>query len=147
MARIDSDLEARCLARGIRPEFRPRIQMAWMSRGANGSSERRAELRKTAQARIAHLEATAKRQIEAASIEAQTILVSGGLQSDEARTFLASMPTADELMPPLTLAELDPLAAILARQPTKSNTLVLALANTDATPVLGIVLPRNWTGS
>ena len=40
----------------------------------------------------------AKVAIERSSVEIQTELVAGGLESEAARTFLASMPTAEALM-------------------------------------------------
>jgi hypothetical protein len=38
--------------------------------------------------------------VERASVETQTELIAGGLESDEARGFLERMPTANALMPP-----------------------------------------------
>ena len=49
---------------GIPPEFAPDVYMGWSGRGQNGSKERRAELRKVAQTRIAALEADAIVKIE-----------------------------------------------------------------------------------
>jgi hypothetical protein len=45
--------------------------------------------------------------IEVRSVQIQRELVAGGLRSDEAKRLLASMPSADELMPELSLDELE----------------------------------------
>jgi hypothetical protein len=73
------------------------------------AKERVAELRKVAQTRIAALEKAACNDIERSSLEVQTELLAGGLQSGEARAFLESIPTAAALMPPLSVPELEAL--------------------------------------
>lgn len=57
--------------------------------------------------RVSDLEATARLEIERRSLEAQTVLLAGGLQTDEAKQFLAEMPTAEQLMPSLDMAALN----------------------------------------
>jgi hypothetical protein len=57
----------------------------------------------------------AKVQIERASVDVQTQLVAGGLQSNEAREFLAAMPTAEALMPAVTVAEIEQAAGVTGR--------------------------------
>jgi len=42
------------------------------------------------------------------------VLLAGGLESGAAHEFLASMPTADQLMPPLAIAELEASVPITA---------------------------------
>jgi hypothetical protein len=67
-----------------------------------GAAERTAELTRVAHNKIEQLEKEAKHAIERASVEIQTKLVADGLESTEAKTFLDSMPTAEQLMPMLT---------------------------------------------
>jgi hypothetical protein len=86
---------------GIPPEFRPNISWHWASRGQNTYAERRAELRKLAIAEIAAMEKTARVQIEARSIEAQTEIIANGLDSEAAIAFLEKLPPLESMMPAL----------------------------------------------
>jgi hypothetical protein len=72
-----------------------------MSRGENMVNERRAELRRKAQKSADALEQKARAEIERLSVQAQTEILSNGLESDAARLFLEKMPTMDNLMPAL----------------------------------------------
>jgi hypothetical protein len=81
--------------------------MDWMRRGENYSAARRAELRKVAKTRIVAEIKAAKTTIERSSVEVQTELIAGGLESEEAKAFLESMPTAEALMPSLSMAEIE----------------------------------------
>jgi len=100
----DAKLAVRAREMGIPDKFRPSIQARWYARGENGLRERRTELRKVAQTSIAALEKRAKAAIERNSVDVETRLIAGGLESAEAQTFLETMPTAEALMPALTLA-------------------------------------------
>jgi hypothetical protein len=118
IADADAAIAARCRALGIPERFRPGLYLAWHGRGENASRERRVELRRVAATRIAALEAQARAAIERASVEVQTRLLAGGLETDAARTFLETMPTADALMPALAIGEIEaavPLGRRLAR--------------------------------
>lgn len=87
------------------PEF------CWYGRGENGSKDRRTELRRVAYACIDALVKDAKTRIGVAASEVRVRLVSGSLESDEAKAFLASMPTAADMMPKFTLKEIQDDAA------------------------------------
>jgi hypothetical protein len=100
-------LAARCRELGIPEEFRPNLHLGWASRGENTVTARRAELRKKAQSRIAATGKAAKAAIERAEAEVLTELLASGLTTDAARGFLAAMPTAQTLMPPVALVELE----------------------------------------
>lgn len=50
---------------------------------------------------------TAKRKIEQSRVNLITELVAGGLQTEDARSFLEAMPTPDELMPPVDIAAIE----------------------------------------
>jgi hypothetical protein len=94
----DDALAERCRELGIPERFRPELGMHWYGRGENGSAARRAELRTVAKTRIDAMAKAAKVEVERQSIAVQTRLVATGLTGDEARTFLASMPTAETLV-------------------------------------------------
>jgi hypothetical protein len=94
-------------ADGVPEAFHPEVSTMWLPRGENASASRRAELRAVARTRIAALEKAARAEIERASVEVQTQLIAGGLQSDDARAFLESMPTADALMPTMAVGDIE----------------------------------------
>jgi hypothetical protein len=101
----DAEIARIAAERGIPKQFRPSFGTYWRTRGENACKERRDELRKLAKAHIAALQKQAALAIEAESVDIQTRLVAGGLQSDAARAFLEAMPTAEQLMPPLLMAD------------------------------------------
>lgn len=92
-------VEQRCVELGIPEAFRPGINLHWSSRGRGAAKERVAELRRLAKVHLDAAEKSARTQIERHSVELQTRLLAGGLESAEAVEFLASMPTVEELMP------------------------------------------------
>jgi hypothetical protein len=94
----DEALAQRCCELGIPERFRPELGLHWYERGENASASRRAELRAVAKTRIDAMAKAAKHEIERQSIAVQTDLVAGGLRSEEARAFLAAMPTAEALV-------------------------------------------------
>ena len=103
----DQEIARLCRERGVPEEFRPGLRLDWYSRGENAEVSRRAELRKLAQARIAAVGRQAKTAIEAKTAEVLTVLIAGGLESSEARAFLETIPTPQQLMPPVVIAELE----------------------------------------
>jgi hypothetical protein len=111
----DAELARRCEAAGIRPNFRPSIQANFYDRGENASSWRRAELRKLAHARVEANMKKALAELRRRRAAALETLVLGGLDSDEARAFLASMPTAADLLPAQSLVQMDVLSATTPR--------------------------------
>lgn len=101
---------------GIPKEFRPSVNFSWNRRGAAEFAERRAELRRVAKAEIETIEKTARVQIEAASVRAQTEIIANGLTSDAALSFLNSLPQIESMMPPLDVATIQAKLAERARQ-------------------------------
>jgi hypothetical protein len=100
-----SQIAAECRRLGIPPEFAPDLSLSWWRRGENAFAERRAELRRVAQARIKEREQMAKAEIERVSLDVQAQLVSDGLTSDAAKAFLARLPEVAALMPPLDVKD------------------------------------------
>ena len=52
------------------------------------------------------MEKQGKLAVERQSVEVQTHLLADGLTSDEAKRWLEAMPTAEQLMPPVSMAEI-----------------------------------------
>jgi len=100
-------IAVRCRELGIPAEFAPTLNLSWWERGENACQKRRAELRRVAQSRIAANAQAAKLSIQASSLRIQEQLLTAGLTSTEAREFLASMPSAEALMPMLALASIE----------------------------------------
>jgi hypothetical protein len=110
VAAANDEIRRICIAEGVPETFAPRLSLRWLDRGENMDPRRRGELRLAARARIAAMEATARAEIERRSVAAQTALLAGGLTSDAARQALADMPTAEALLPEVSVEELRLLA-------------------------------------
>jgi hypothetical protein len=110
---FDAQIAQICRDEGIPDDWRPRLRLDWYGRGETSSTSRRAELRTVAMTRIDAVEKAARAEIERQSVEVQTDILAGGLETEAARAFLASMPTARQLMPPLLLSEIDEAVPIL----------------------------------
>jgi hypothetical protein len=106
----NAKVRERCEELGIRKEFAPQLgaQPFWLERGENAANQRRAELRKVATRRVEVMEKAASADIERRSVELQTRLVAGGLESPDAVKFITDMQDQIKLtMPPVTLAQLE----------------------------------------
>jgi hypothetical protein len=97
---------ARCREFGIPEELAPALSLGWAGRGENFSKERRAELRRVAQTRLAAVEQAAITEIQRACLAFETAVLAGGLVSDAARSLLDRLPSAEALMPPLDVESL-----------------------------------------
>ncbi|CAN7550512.1 hypothetical protein [Pararhizobium sp. LjRoot238] len=106
VAKAQERVEARCRELGIPKQFAPSLSLGWRHRGyGNALAERRAELRRVAQAQVAALEQKAIVMIEQASVEMQTEIAVAGLTSETARGFVERLPTVESLMPALSYSE------------------------------------------
>jgi hypothetical protein len=103
--RAREEIAARAKELGIPQRFAPELGLHWYGRGENASRERRAELTRVAHTKIEQLEKEAKHAIERASVEIQTRLVADGLESADAKAFLESMPAPEQLIPEISVAE------------------------------------------
>ena len=92
---------------GVRKEFRPSLHVGWYDRGENADAKRRTELRKVAQTRLEARARAAKLEVERHEVTVLEKLAAGALESTEAKAFLEAIPSASELMPTVTLAELE----------------------------------------
>lgn len=106
-------IDRHCDEAGIPQDFRPRLRFGWSDRGSNRDVARRAELRRVMETRVAALEKQAFTEIERRSLDIQTALMAGGLDSEAARTFLESMPTTEALMPGLSVRDFPEVAALV----------------------------------
>jgi hypothetical protein len=100
-------LHERCRELGVPGWTAPSISMGWHERGENAVKERVAELRKVAKTRLDADAKAAKVQIELKAVEVHGQLLSESLETDEARAFLAEIPTPDQLLPAPTVAEIE----------------------------------------
>ncbi|MEF2551332.1 hypothetical protein VQ042_08130 [Aurantimonas sp. A2-1-M11] len=96
-------IAAECERLGIPRDFAPSLQCGWYGRRRNAAKDQRIEMRRVATRQIEAAEKTARAAIERRSVEIQEKIMVGGLTTDNARTFLESMPSADALMPALTV--------------------------------------------
>ena len=99
------DIADRCRELGIPGPFAPTVHVSWSQQRAAIGAER-AKMRHVAKRRIEQIEASARTSIERASVAAQEALLIGGLSTESARLFADSLPTVEELMPQLKIAEL-----------------------------------------
>lgn len=95
----------RCAELGIPQPFAPTLSVGWHQQRASVNSER-AKMRQVAKRRIEQIEASARTAIERASVSAQESLLVGSLTTESATLFAESLPSIEELMPQLSMAEL-----------------------------------------
>lgn len=107
VAEARKQIADRCKELGIPKQFAPTVGLGWSSRGENGSRERRVELRHVATSKIDSLMKSACERIEESAVVVQTQLLAAGLETDEAKQFLANMPTPEQLMPTLDLKQIE----------------------------------------
>jgi hypothetical protein len=99
-------VEGRSRELGIPAKFAPRISGGWIRGGEQLFKERRADLRNMAKRSVEAMIKESKAQIEAASLEVQKQILQVNF-SQEAKAILDAMPTPEQLMPPLQLAEVE----------------------------------------
>lgn len=98
-----------CGRLGIPDQFAPRLSMGWHARGRNDTKQERTEMRRVAEREIDAIEKGARTAIERQSVATQEKIMIGGLTTDDARLFLDQMPSADSLMPALTVDRIEAL--------------------------------------
>lgn len=107
VAQADAEIAKRCCEMGVPESFRPRLTLGWWDRGENADQTRRAELRKVAHTELAARARAAKVEVDRVEADLLTQIAGYGLRSLEARNFLESMPTIDQLMPKLKFSDLE----------------------------------------
>jgi hypothetical protein len=114
IARVNRRIGDQFAALGLPQEWAPRASAYWADRGSNAASARRAELRRSAVTRADAQARKAKLDLERREAETLTALASTALTSEAAKAFLRSIPSPDQLMPPLELEPGPPLEAVSA---------------------------------
>jgi hypothetical protein len=105
--KANAQIRAQCEAMGIPPQHAPSVSTHWIARSPSYSDrERRNELKELAKVRLDALAKEAKVQIQMHTLNIEEQLILGGLESEQAREFLASMPTVEALMPKLGIEDL-----------------------------------------
>lgn len=105
--RFDVELAQRCRELGIPERFRPRLELGWYGRGENGCQKRRAELRLVAESRLDAQARRAKVEIERAEADIIGKIVEASVTSAKAKALLENMPSAQHLMPELSLGDVE----------------------------------------
>lgn len=106
IAKVDAEIARRCQLMGLPEKFRPSARLSWSCRGENAMPGRRAELRRAGEARVDANVRAAKLKMEHWGVDQLTAIAKGALESEEAKAFLESMPSIEELMPPVDLPRL-----------------------------------------
>jgi hypothetical protein len=105
-------VQERCRELGIPDRFAPRISLpSWGNAGEQAVKERRTELRQLAHTQVDAMIKSGKRKIEEISLDVQTKIIASGLTT-EAKAFLDSMPTPEQLMPRLNLSDMEKMVGI-----------------------------------
>lgn len=105
VAKASVQIARRCSELGIPQPFAPTLSVVWHQQRAAVGGER-AKMRQIAKRRIEQIEATARTAIERSSVAAQESLLTGSLTTDSARLFAEALPSVEELMPKLQMADL-----------------------------------------
>jgi hypothetical protein len=106
VSKAQQKIAIRCRELGIPEQFAPSLDISWSHRGYDNSiKKRRDELRNMAVKEIEAMERKAITEIELSCLKAQEQIAISGLTSDAARSFIATLPAVDTLMPALTYAE------------------------------------------
>jgi hypothetical protein len=108
IAKANAQIAAVCRQLGVPEHLGPSLGLSWAGRGENALAGRRAELRKLAYARIDAGAESAKVSIQAELLKVETELIRDGLETAEAIRFVDSMPTVEQLLPPVAVGELGP---------------------------------------
>ena len=101
----DEQVAAICREKGVPEEFRPGLSLYWYGRGENADKDRRAELRRVLKTELEARVKNGKLEVDRAVADGLTKLAAGALTSSEAKAFLATMPTSEQLLPAVTLPE------------------------------------------
>jgi hypothetical protein len=107
VGQANDQIAAECARLGIPSTFAPRLVFGWHDRGQNMLKDRRDELRRAAQSRIAAIEKRALVDIGAEALRASTEIVAYGLTSQVARQFLDELKPLERLMPPLDFTSIE----------------------------------------
>jgi hypothetical protein len=106
----------------------PRVQLPYYTAYDQRTDKEKAAARKRAAAKLAAMRAAGNKAIDEAALNVEESLIVGGLESDEARDLVGTLPTAEQLIPPLSLSDL----GIRTWQPSRDAAKELLAAPTGA---------------
>lgn len=106
VAQVNARVQQRCDELGIRPELRPRMVSRFVAHPRAGR-DREIELRRIAKADLEAAGRRAKTEIDRRTANICGQVLAAGIGSDEARSFLAQVPSVESLVPVLDVAELE----------------------------------------
>jgi hypothetical protein len=105
--KANAEIQRACLDLGVPAKHAPRLTYGWYGQSPEYSDRgRREQAQRLAKVKVDALTKTAKQMIDAEALKAEEALVVGGLESDEARAVAEALPTVEQLMPSLSLADL-----------------------------------------
>jgi hypothetical protein len=134
-------IAARCEELGIPSRFAPTVGFSWHGRGENALKSRVGELRKTATAKIAALEAAALSKIKILCLDAQSQILAHGLTTASAIEFFDQLPNVETLMPSLEMPSIEQLVQVRGVSGVDSHCAIFsrwttaAATNNDAAPL------------
>jgi hypothetical protein len=101
-------IQQRCAELRIPKNFRPSLDSVhWYARGENLVKARRAELIRVFDSKNAEIERQAKLEVDRALLRIETELLTTVLESAEAKAFLESLPSPEQLMRTISVAEVE----------------------------------------
>jgi hypothetical protein len=102
---INERIRRDCDGLRIPRAFAPSVHVQWWDRGENGCQKRRAELRRAFDVKNEQDKMESKLAIQQKSLDIRMQLMADGLESAQAKAFLETMPTPEQLMPVVTIDE------------------------------------------
>ena len=94
---------------GVPAEFAGHLEVLWSSQGRNALREHRRELRAVAKARIEADQAAGAATLKRRCLEVQGAILAESLTGDRAARLLAAIPKPEQLLPELTVPEIESL--------------------------------------
>jgi len=108
IVKANTKIAERARQLGIPKRYAPRVAFGWIGRNEQYAvQQRRAELRRVAQSKIAALEQAALSKIAEQALQAQTEVVKLGIETQAAKAFLEAMRPLEQLMPPLEVRNVE----------------------------------------
>ena len=106
IAAINAEMTRRCDELGIRPELRPKMLGGFAGRQYL-SKQGEGEMRRLARVKLDAAGKRAKAEIDRQTVALCGEIISTGISSAEARELLGKVQTAEQLVPPLKVHELE----------------------------------------
>jgi hypothetical protein len=128
VAKLNEEIRGQARLLGADPRWAPQVNLPMYGLYDGRDDKAKEPARKLAATRLAALRAVANKAIDEGALNIEESLIVGGLESDEARALVESMPTAEALMPAISLADL----GVKTWQPSRDAAKELLSASTGA---------------